>query len=655
VDDDDPRIGTELAGYRIESVIGRGGMGVVYLAEQLGLRRKVALKLLAPELAENIGFRERFEHESRAAAAIDHPNIIPLFDAAEAEGLLFLTMRYVEGIDLKALLEAESPMPLERVLDIVGQVANALDAAHARGLVHRDVKPGNVLIAAGVGREASDHCYLTDFGVTKDTSSGIALTAPGEFVGTIDYVAPEQIDGQPESATDQYALACMTFECLTGRPPYKGKSDIDTMYAHMTADPPSVVELRPDLPPGLDEVIAKAMAKSPQDRYETCSAMVAAARATLATTTTSAPDMEQTVVRPPPRDAGPGRVAAAAQGLGDAAPGLVPGRAAVARPGLESLTPPLADRAPAPSAAPARSGAGAIVIAAVIVVLAGLAGAIAGRSPEKGPGSVAAAGSLSLQFPAEWQTLSNPPEIRGLELSNRIAIGPATESGRQGLLAGRLASAGGAVLPAGLKAAATDRDAVRLGDVEAFRYPNMRPEGFAGIVTLYVVLTEAGREAIACYATPPSADFARSCAEVAGSVGLSSGEALTLAPSPAYAAAVGNLLTKMSADRTRGRRRLADASTSSEQARVATLLATGAKANESAARKLSAPPAARTANAAIVAAAGNVAEGYAAAASAARRQDASAYRSAGRGLDRASRALGAAARSLADLGYTVGS
>jgi len=278
----DPRIGTELAGYLIEAVVGRGGMGVVYRAEHLRLKRKVALKLLPPELAANEGFRERFECESQLAAAIDHPNIIPLYDAGRADELLFLTMRFVDGFDLKALLTQEGPLPLERAVSIVAQIGGALDAAHARGLVHRDVKPANVLVASGAGPEASDHCYLTDFGLTKDTSSSLNLTGTGQFVGTIDYVAPEQIQGdKPKGAADQYALGCVMYETLTGHPPFERATELDVMWAHLNEDPPPPSTRRSDLPRGIDAVLARAMAKVPAERHESCTAMASAARATM--------------------------------------------------------------------------------------------------------------------------------------------------------------------------------------------------------------------------------------------------------------------------------------------------------------------------------------------------------------------------------------
>jgi serine/threonine-protein kinase len=288
----DARLGTEVAGYRIEEAIGRGGMGIVYRAEQIELGRKVALKLLAPEQAGNASVRARFEHESRLAAALDHPNIVPLYEAGEVDGVLFISMRYVEGTDLRALLNREGRIEPERAVDITGQIADALDAAHARGLVHRDVKPGNILISLDVDDVAGgpEHCYLTDFGLTKELSSPVALTATGTFVGTIDYVAPEQIDGAPpDGRGDQYALACVLFECLTGHTPFVRDQEIVVMWAHLRDAPPSVSAERPDLPAGIDDVIARAMAKAPAERYASCAAMVAAARTALAAPAPEAP------------------------------------------------------------------------------------------------------------------------------------------------------------------------------------------------------------------------------------------------------------------------------------------------------------------------------------------------------------------------------
>jgi tRNA A-37 threonylcarbamoyl transferase component Bud32 len=264
-------VGTEIAGYRVESFISRGGMAVIYRAHDRRLGRRVALKLLAPELSQDERFQQRFLRESRLAASLDHPNIIPIYEAGESSGLLYIVMRYVEGSDMKELLDREGPLDLDRITAILRQVGAALDAAHARGLVHRDVKPGNILIASGTGREDPDHVYLTDFGLTKRSSSLSGQTTSGRFIGTMDYVAPEQIGGKPVDArTDVYSLGCVLYHGLTGDPPFDRDDEAALLWAHLADEPPPVSSRRPDLPPGLDAVVAKAMAKAPEDRYGSC-------------------------------------------------------------------------------------------------------------------------------------------------------------------------------------------------------------------------------------------------------------------------------------------------------------------------------------------------------------------------------------------------
>jgi serine/threonine protein kinase len=264
-------VGTEIAGYRVESFISRGGMAVIYRAHDRRLGRRVALKLLAPELSQDERFQQRFLRESRLAASLDHPNIIPIYEAGEASGLLYIVMRYVEGSDMKELLDREGPLDLDRITSILRQVGAALDAAHARGLVHRDVKPGNILIASGTGREDPDHVYLTDFGLTKRSSSLSGQTTSGRFIGTMDYVAPEQIGGKPVDArTDLYSLGCVLYHGLTGEPPFDRDDEAAVLWAHVADEPPPVSARRPDLPPGLDAIVAKAMAKAPEDRYGSC-------------------------------------------------------------------------------------------------------------------------------------------------------------------------------------------------------------------------------------------------------------------------------------------------------------------------------------------------------------------------------------------------
>ncbi|MBL1092118.1 MULTISPECIES: serine/threonine-protein kinase [Streptomyces] len=272
--------GRRIAEYLLQDEIGRGGMAVVYRAEDLRLGRTVAVKLLAPELARNDSFRQRFAHESRVAAAIDHPHIVPVFEAGETEGMLYIAMRYVQGKDLAALLAREGRLSLDTTCRIALQVASALDAAHAHDLVHRDVKPGNILIAEGTDSDRPEHAYLTDFGLTKKSLSLTGLTRVGQFVGTLDYVAPEQISGRPvDGRCDVYSLACVVFEMLTGAPPFRREDDMALLWAHMNAAPPLLTTLRQDLPQAVDPVFTRSLAKTPDDRYETCRGFVAALRA----------------------------------------------------------------------------------------------------------------------------------------------------------------------------------------------------------------------------------------------------------------------------------------------------------------------------------------------------------------------------------------
>jgi hypothetical protein len=272
------RVGTQLAGYRIERVLGRGGMSVVYLAHDLRLKRNVALKLLAPELAEDEGFRARFLRESQLAASLDHPNVVPVYEAGEVDGLLYIAMRYVVGTDLKALLRVEGALAPERALVLVGQVASALDAAHERGLVHRDVKPSNVLLT---GRPGKEHCYLADFGLSTSASDR-SVADPGQIMGTIDYVAPEQIRGSElDGRADVYSLACLLYECLVGDVPFRRASDVAVIYAHLEDPAPKASERAPALPAAVDAVLERGAAKLPDERWQTCAALVEAARSAL--------------------------------------------------------------------------------------------------------------------------------------------------------------------------------------------------------------------------------------------------------------------------------------------------------------------------------------------------------------------------------------
>jgi serine/threonine-protein kinase len=258
-------------------------MSIVFLGESLRLARKVAVKILAQDLAEDDTFRERFVRESLIAASLDHPNVIPIYDAGEFEGLLFIAMRYVQGPQLKAVIQTSGALPPDRLLPILSQVGGALDAAHARGLIHRDVKPGNVLVNPLVGQERTDHVYLCDFGLTKQTSSHSGLTRTGQFVGTIDYIAPEQIEGKDvDSRTDIYSFGCVVYECLTGSVPFRKSSEAAVLWAHIQEQPVPVTQMNPGLPTAIDGVIDKALSKLPDDRYQHCADMVNALRSAFA-------------------------------------------------------------------------------------------------------------------------------------------------------------------------------------------------------------------------------------------------------------------------------------------------------------------------------------------------------------------------------------
>ncbi len=271
--------GTVVAGFRVESLIGQGSMGAVYLAEDTAAGRRVALKLLAAGLTDDERFRQRFLREASIAATLDHPHIVRTLTFGELDGLLYLAMAYVEGSDLRELLQQDGALEPGRALRVIAQVAGALDAAHAAGLVHRDVKPGNILLAAAPGAE---HAYVCDFGLARHVSSVSSLTGDRGFVGTIDYVPPEQIAGGPiDHRADVYSLGCVLFECLAGVRPFAGDSELSVVFAHLNEPAPLLSVLRPDLPEAFDSVFATALAKSADDRFSTCTELVEAAQAAL--------------------------------------------------------------------------------------------------------------------------------------------------------------------------------------------------------------------------------------------------------------------------------------------------------------------------------------------------------------------------------------
>ncbi len=280
--------GDEFAGYRIEQRLGRGGMGVLYMALEPGLERRVALKLIAPEAAADEIFAKRFAEESRIAASIEHPNVVPIYAAGEEDGVPFIAMRYVAGADLAKRLVREGRLGPAVAVDLIAQIGNGLDAIHAVGLIHRDVKPANVLLSGG---DAAEHAYITDFGVARNVSTESGLTQTGRFVGTLDYVAPEQISGgEIDARVDVYALGCLLFKLLTGEVPFPKDGDAARLFAHLNDPPPAPSLYVPEVSMALDDVVIRAMSKNPDDRYPSAGDLGRAAQAALRGERTTAPE-----------------------------------------------------------------------------------------------------------------------------------------------------------------------------------------------------------------------------------------------------------------------------------------------------------------------------------------------------------------------------
>ncbi len=422
--DQDPRdfrAGSLVAGYRLEERIGQGGMAVVFRAYDPRLDRRVALKIMAPGLALDEAFRQRFIRESRAAAAVDDPHIIPVFEAGESDGVLFIAMRYVRGGDVRSIIGQAGPLRPSRAAEIVAQVADALDAAHAIGLVHRDVKPANMLLEASTVASRPDHVYLSDFGLSKGTLAATGLTATGQFLGTLDYVSPEQIEGRAiDGRADEYALACSAFEMLCAEPPFLREQGVSVMYAHLSEPPPSIRARRPELPAPIDEVLAKGMAKAPADRYATCRDFAAALRRALGAGATTGPET---------RLAGhPATEVVAAVGSGSAAADSSPTSAAPVRheetrPVPAAPTGPWARLEPGSRRPWWRSPAGVAGICVLAVLLAG-GGFLAARGHGHGePGKPRTASAAVLAPPGCSTATAKAANLTGVVSATTLLQG----------------------------------------------------------------------------------------------------------------------------------------------------------------------------------------------------------------------------------------
>jgi hypothetical protein len=663
---DSPQSSTVVAGYRIDGTLGEGGMGTVYRATQLSLEREVALKVLTVELSSDPAFRERFRREGLLQAALDHPHIVTVYEAGETDNRLFLAMRMVEGPTLKELI-LRRQLDDRRALRLLTQVAEALDAAHAKGLIHRDVKPQNVLVGAG------DHAYLADFGLTKGHDDA-AMTETGQFVGTIDYISPEQARGDRATArSDVYALTALLCECLTGQVPYVRATEERVLLAHLSEPPPCLSEVRSDLPAAMDEVVAQGMAKDPEDRPPSAGELMLRARRALgaipeaATDTTRLRPTAGTPTRAPrvggPADPAATRLAPAAAVAGATTPSGDKSSAS-ATGTIDADTPASAPPVVTPIGTRPSSGAGGRFALAVLVaaVLAGAAGLLLGGSSggtgEASFANSASAGYVELSFPAGWQRLASAPAIPGLRFSQPLALAPAgaTSTSGQRLVAGEVSASGPSLLPGAFTAALNGPlprpEAVRLGALEAYRYSGLSVPGLDGQLTLYAVPTANGVATVACLSSTTAAP-APECARIAATLKLSGTTAFGLAPSPRYATALGHTFGTLRSAAGAGTARLRAASSASAQAAAAAQLATAYSSASSGLGRLAVSPAVQSVNASLASALAALGRDYAALAAAARAGDEAAYARAGRALTsdrtRAANALAA----LRQAGYAV--
>jgi hypothetical protein len=641
--------GTTLAGYRIEGILGQGGMGVVYEATQLSLDRTVALKLLATNLGDDDAFRERFRREGLLQAGIEHPNIVTVYEAGESEHGLFMAMRLVRGPNLKDMIVSRE-LDAGRALRILRPIADALDTAHESGLIHRDIKPQNILVG---GR---DHAYLADFGLTK-VSGEKGLTKTGQFVGTLDYISPEQIRGKTATAaSDIYALAAVLYESLTGIVPFPKDSEAAVLYAHMSDEPPSVTEARPELPDALDEVIRRSMSKEPEDRPQTATALMDDAerafdRKTRAAIQPPGPleSPEETGIRQPegetresgtqdsdelrtriggqaPTTAGQQpdvtrlgavegtQVAGAAGdatriggdatrigGAGDATQiGTAAGGATQIGSGVDPDTASLPRRGDTPAGTPVRTDKrplspaliGGIAVAAlalaVVGFMVGKGGGGDGSQPEGT--SSAQSGAVTIAYPTRWER-GDPPQIPGLEFANPIAVGPRGQASNR-LVAGVVDASGSTLLPAAfvktLGAEPGRNDTVKLGDYQAYRYRNLDPGGFTPALTIYTVPTDKGVATVACTADQAqAAQFLAECERAASTLKLDGAKPFELGPGAEYVKVLNDTIGRLQTERGRFLSALKRARTPRAQAKPAGDIA---RAYGQAARRLSGAP-----------------------------------------------------------------
>jgi predicted Ser/Thr protein kinase len=663
--------GTIVSGYRVDGVLGEGGMGVVYRATQLSLNRTVALKILATELSQDDAFRERFRREGLLQAAIDHEHIVTVYEAGDTEHGLFLAMRLIRGPTLKDMILAGELDP-RRALRILGQVSTALDTAHDVGLTHRDIKPQNILISG------DDHAYLADFGLTQ-ASDEVSLTETGQFIGTIDYVAPEQVQGQGATAqSDVYSLTAVLYEALTGFVPFLRQNEAAVLYAHISEPPPKVTEKRSEFPPAIDAVVERGMAKAPADRYASAGALIADARAAFgdqpAAATTIRPQApapgapgeiipagERTVTR---RTQPAGAPAAATTLRGAPAPAAA--TAPAGSPTVDAVRPAAATApgAAAPSAPAARRGiaGGAIALIAVLGLAAVAAGYVLGSGGDDSTDTSApltnsaSAGAMELSFPSGWKRVSGETVIPGVRFRDPIVLAAGTPRGAR-LVAGQVNAAGSSLLHPRLipDSGAPEAQPVRLGKLNALYYDSLQARGVDGKLRLYAVPTSEGVATVACVARPgaEAAAFNRDCESVATTLRVTGAKVYPLGPRPEYAASLKAALARLERASKAPAATLKNAATREAQAAAASDLAAAYTRGAQTVQGIETGPAERGANGTLASALLRTAAAYTAAAKAARAGNEAAYASASRDVQNLQRVTARSLRAFEDLGYDV--
>ena len=638
--------GTVVGDFRIIRQLGSGGMATVYEAHQISLNRVAALKVLAQHLGEDPNFRERFTRECHIQGGLDHPNIVPVYGAGESPHGLYLGMRLVRGPSLRELLTSEKLSP-DRSLEILAPVAGALDVAHSNDLIHRDVAPQNILI------DERGHTYLADFGITK-SSGDRSLTRTGQFVGTLDYVTPEQIRDEPTTAaTDVYSLSAILFECLAGRVPFDKGSEAAVLYAHVSEDPPRLTEVEPALPEGLDPVLERGLAKQQGDRYATASALIQAARDALREPEPrSAPEPAAVVTAPPEPEPEPEPEPTATKATR---------RLARTRP---VATVPVGDGEPAtiergddPDRSPSRSAIALLVAMGLLTVAIGV-GLLTGGDSEARTPPTEAAGELEVTPPSGWAARSEDRvEIEGMVLTDAVRMAPRDSSGEAGeVVVGTSSATGKSLLPASFERAAGGASAgapVSLGSLEALRYDELRPPGSSGPLTVFAAPTAAGVATVVCRPEGTPAGFSETCGQTAATLATKA-KPFPLGPSPDLARTMRTRVSQLANRRSALRGRLAAAGSAAEQAAIAGRLA---KAFRRSARSFTADrvtPQSQAGLDAVVEALRGARDSYGSLADAAGREEAGAYAAAKDEVRRAEGAVDERLVAMRQLGYRVG-